>query len=105
VIVCHDAVVALPMSFKKTLSIVARTNPDGAAVRRPGLVPRTPMVMSADRIPISVDPNKVRAWTCRAQMKDAGRWGWSDADPDRNLAEDTTGREQRNCKQFSFHGR
>ena len=57
----YNAVGAFPVAIEESFSIVARSHPDGAFIRRAGPVAVVPAVMAADRVPVAIDPNESRA--------------------------------------------
>jgi hypothetical protein len=64
-IVFTPAMVAVPVSFEKTLSIMVRLDPNCPCVGRTGPVPGVPPVVISHRKPVTLYPNKFRAWTWR----------------------------------------
>ena len=65
-IVRDHTTISFPMSFKKASPFVTRPDPERTGVRRSSPIPRMPAITPADRIPVSVDPNEVRARRHRA---------------------------------------
>ena len=84
-IVFKTAAIPFPVTSKKLLSVMMRSNPVCTLVWRPGPIPFMPSVVPSDRIPIAFYPKKIGPWTARPDMKDTGRWRRSNSDSERNL--------------------
>ena len=96
-VVLEVAAGTIPITGVETSTIVARTDPAGAFIRRASPIAAVPDIMAADRVPITIDPGVFRfgAGADRTDCIDA-RWRWrSDLNADGNLAE-CRGRSNKN---------
>jgi hypothetical protein len=81
-VVFEAAPVSLPVTRKKLLAIVMRRYPHGPGIRWAAPIPFVPPVVSANRIPVALNPNIV--WTgARRLYRDYAR-GRGSADTDAN---------------------
>jgi hypothetical protein len=71
-VVFKSATVAFPISLEELLSIVVGPHPSGARIRWSSPISFVPLVASAHRIPITINPNVVGAWTYRPNPHDPG---------------------------------
>jgi hypothetical protein len=74
VIVFDVAMISIPVTLKILPSIVVGSHPASALIRRPAPIARMPLVMVSYRVPITVDPYKIRARSCGLDPYHAG-WG------------------------------
>lgn len=66
------AVFALPVAVKKSLSIVARRDPAGSHIRWPSPISFVPAVVASYGVPVTFDPEELRAGARRPKCNDAG---------------------------------
>jgi hypothetical protein len=74
VIVLNVAVISIPVTLKILPSIVVGSHPASTFIWRPAPIALMPFVMVSYRIPITVDPYEIRAWSCGLDPNHAG-WG------------------------------
>ena len=86
VMVFKSATVALPVAFVELAAIVARANPAGPFVRRTSPVSLMPAIASARWVPVSIHPEKIRAWPGWPFTNDPGSRRRTDANSERNLS-------------------
>lgn len=87
-VVLEAASVALPIAGIKPLAIVAGTDPARTFVRRTGPIAVMPPPAVSHRIPIAIQPQKVRPGRHRAELQHAGRRWSANLNANRDLAED-----------------
>ena len=63
VVVPAAAAIAFPVSWEEPLSVVVRSHPMRAGIRRTAPVASMPFVMVSHRIPIALDPGEVGTGT------------------------------------------
>ena len=80
-IVREMAPIAVPVSFKESLSIVTGRYPACAFISRLRPISIVPFVMVAGRIPVARDPKIPGAGTSRLYPDDTGRWRCADLIP------------------------
>jgi hypothetical protein len=86
-VVFPPAVIAIPVPFKESLSVVAGTNPTCAGIGRTSPVTLMPLVVVPHRIPVSFHPDEFRAWSWWKHPNNSRRRWRSDHDSNRHLAE------------------
>jgi len=89
VVVRVTAMVVLPIALIVHLPVMSRGNPDGARIRRTGPIALMPLIVVADRVPISLDPDIAGT---RSDGSNRNYPGWRrradpNSDPDRDLGE------------------
>jgi hypothetical protein len=86
VIVLIPSAISVPVTAVELATFIARSNPRGARVRRPGPIPVMPVVAAADWIPVAVHPIIIWPWCHRPDAHHARpRWR-SDPHTHRHLA-------------------
>jgi hypothetical protein len=85
VVMLATAAIGLPVSLEEALSVVMRSYPMGASIRRTRPVARMPFVMVPDWIPISLYPHEVGIRTRRHGVSHARGWRWPDSDAYGNI--------------------
>lgn len=86
VIVLDAAVVAFPVTGEELLTIVPRSYPVRAFIRRTRPIPRMPAILAVNRILITVNPNVTGTGRLRTNAYHTWRRRRSNADPDANLS-------------------
>jgi hypothetical protein len=85
-VVLETAAIPVPVAYKILAVLMAWPNPAGSRVWRPRPIAFVPLVVPSDRIPVALDPYKIRPRTWREHANDArGRWR-PNVDPNRNLS-------------------
>src|ERR1035441_5719461 len=97
------AVIAIPVAFKVARSVMTRFHPMCAGVRRTRPVSLVPGVTVAHRVPVAAYPGIADAGTLRLNPDDPRPRGRADSHSDRKLCEDSSGCQQHQHQQFSFH--
>ena len=72
VIMVKPAAVPFPVARIKLLAIVTRSYPSSALIGWPRPVTVMPLVTISLRVPIAVQPDKIRAWAARSTVNHAG---------------------------------
>ena len=72
VIVVKSAMVSVPVAREELLAVMVRSHPPSALVWGPRPITSMPLVVRSVRIPITVYPNEVRAWTARLNANHPG---------------------------------
>jgi hypothetical protein len=75
------AAIAFPVSWEEALSVVMRSHPKRAAIRRTSPVASMPFVMVSHRIPIALDPGEVGTGTAWHGVTHAWRRRRPNSDP------------------------
>jgi hypothetical protein len=85
-IAVYAAVFSIPVAIKESLSIVARPNPAGSYVWRPGPKAFMPFVAGSDWVPVTLYPHVVRTGTGRPERNDAGSGRRANSDSNGDLS-------------------
>jgi hypothetical protein len=85
VIVFHAAMVAIPVSGEELLSVVTRSDPVSAFIRRTRPITRVPAISAVYRVLITIDPDITGAGRGRTNRDDAWRRRGPNANADANL--------------------
>jgi len=85
VVVLKAAAVAVPIAGKVAFPVVVRRYPARAGVGRTRPIAGMPFVVPSHRVPIALDPYKIRPWRSRNHGHYARRRRRSDLDPYGNL--------------------
>jgi hypothetical protein len=86
VVVFEAAMVSVPVTRIKLLSIMVGFNPSRAFIRRPRPVAVMPPVVVADRIPVTAYPGVLRARALGFNVNHTGTWWRTNSDTKRNLS-------------------
>lgn len=86
----YSTVISIPEALKEPLSIVTRRDPSSSKVWRLSPKPVVPAIMLSDRVPITFDPDEIRARAGRPIGHDPGwrRCANPDTDTDLSCCED-----------------
>ena len=84
-IVLYAATFAFPIAVIEAFAIVARPDPAGAFIRRPGPVALMPAVMAANGIPVTANPDELRSGLSGKHCNHARRRWRANSDADRDL--------------------
>jgi hypothetical protein len=76
------AAISFPVTRKVPVSIMMRPHPPGPRVRWPSPITIMPLVVLSNRIPITVHPHELRAWSWRQNMNHTGRRWRANCDGD-----------------------
>ena len=89
VVMFKPTAISFPVTPKELLPIMMRHDPAGFRVRRSSPITVMPLVMVPHRIPITLYPHKLGAWSSRQNANHAGS-GWrANSDPNRDLTGQT----------------
>jgi hypothetical protein len=86
VAVFKPAVITFPVAVIKPSTIVARTDPTRACIRRTCPIACVPAIMPAHWVPVTIDPDESRSWTRGMYVNDARRWWRTDPDTNTHLS-------------------
>jgi hypothetical protein len=86
VIVLDTAAVSFPIASIVLAALIARRHPVRAVIRRASPITVVPFVMVSYRIPVTIDPCIIRAWTRRNDADNRSRRRRADSDSKRNLS-------------------
>jgi hypothetical protein len=86
VVVLQAAAISVPVAYKILAAFMAWPNPAGSSVWRPRPIARVPLVMPSDRIPVALDPYKIRPGSWREHANYASRRWRPNVDSNRNLS-------------------
>jgi hypothetical protein len=103
VVVGDSAAIAIPVAFIEKRSIMSRSHPVCAGVRRTGPVSAVPLIMMAHRVPIAPCKGLAGAETSRLNPDDPRPRRRADSHSDGKLREHSSRCQQHQHKQFSFH--
>jgi hypothetical protein len=79
VVVLEASALPFPITSEEAFSLIARSDPPSASIRRTCPVPVVPPVTASVGIPIAVHPNVVGPGTQRLNADDSRRWRWPNA--------------------------
>lgn len=97
------AVRAIPVACVVELSIMTRSHPVGAGVRRARPVSVVPPIVVAHRIPVAPYPNMIGARASWLNPDYTYRWWRADSNSDGDFSEYCSRCQQHQYNQFTFH--
>jgi lysylphosphatidylglycerol synthetase-like protein (DUF2156 family) len=86
VIVLEAAVISVPITGIKPLAVVTRADPVGALVGRSAPVAFVPAIVSAHGIPVTINPDEVRARLRGKHSDHTRRWRRTNGDTNHDLS-------------------
>lgn len=86
VVMVKAAMIAFPVTLKELLSVVVRPHPSSTLIWWSRPVTFMPFVVPSDRIPITVYPHRLWAWTWRQNTNHMGARRGADSDSQGNLS-------------------
>jgi hypothetical protein len=86
VVVFKPATISVPVARIILLSIVVRFNPSSTFIRRPRPVAFMPLIVVADRIPVTAYPRVLRAGASGRNANHTGARRGANSDTERNLS-------------------
>jgi hypothetical protein len=78
--------IAVPVTRKVPLSVVMRLHPSSPRIRWPCIITFVPLVMVSHRIPITIYPHELRAWSWRQNVDHNGRRWRANCDSNGDLS-------------------
>ena len=85
VVVLYPPVLSVPVAAEVLPPVMVGSNPMSSLVRRPSPIAVVPLVVISDRVPVALDPDKVRPWSRGKHGHGSGGWRRANPNPDRDL--------------------
>ena len=103
VIMFQSTAITLPIAYEILAALMAWPNPAGSRVWRPRPITFVPLVVPSDRIPVALDPHKLRPRSWREHANHPRGRRRPDADPNGNLSRrcDRAGQQEPGSQQDS----
>ena len=103
VVMVSPAAVSFPITGVKLATLIARSNPARAAIRRPGPIAVVPAIAPSIGVPVAIDPHVVRAGRSRPSVYHPGWRRGTDSDAYGKLSETRPSCQEHEREQSFLH--